>query len=89
MNDAIEALAREEFGNSRPIADIQLDEAKSAARFEKAQPVELQRNVVVIVQVVEADDFVTPVKQAQRSGPANEAGGAGKQDFHISFPRQE
>ena len=47
------------------------------------QAVFLERDFVIVVQVVEADDFVAARQQAQGSGHADEAGGAGNENFHA------
>jgi hypothetical protein len=47
------------------------------------QAVALELDVVVIVEVVDADDLWPAAKQAQRSVHADEAGGAGEEDFQV------
>ena len=44
----------------------------------------LERNVVVIVQIVEADHLVTALEQALGGGGSNESGGARHEKFHGS-----
>ena len=46
------------------------------------QPRLLQRDVVVVVEVVEPDDFVAALQQQLRGVEADEAGRAGDEEFH-------
>jgi hypothetical protein len=43
----------------------------------------LQADIVVIVEVVDADDRVNAAKEAQSGVHADETGGAGDEDFHA------
>ena len=51
--------------------------------LEPRQPRVLQLDVVVVVEVVEADHLVAARQQALRDVHADEAGGAGDEDFHV------
>jgi hypothetical protein len=46
------------------------------------QPRLFERDCVVVVEIVEANNLVAALEQDSRSVKANEAGCAGKEDFH-------
>ena len=60
MHDSLESLVREEFVHHRAIGHIRLHEAESPMGAEALQPVELELDVVVRIEIVQPDDFVTP-----------------------------
>ena len=45
------------------------------------QPRFLQRHVVVVVEIVEADDLIAALEQQLRGVKADEAGGAGDEEI--------
>ena len=46
------------------------------------QPRLLEADIVVVVEIIDADNRIPALQQAQRKGRTNKAGTAGKQDFH-------
>ena len=55
---------------------------KFALLLQDRETRELQAHVVVVVEVVEADDLVAAREQLLRGVEADEAGGAGDEDLH-------
>jgi hypothetical protein len=53
-------------------------------RLQSRQAVALELHVVVVVQVVQADNLVATVEQAQGRGHADETGSAGDENLHGS-----
>ena len=82
VNHALELLAREQLRHPRPVGEIQLDEAEVRPLPQLREPRLLQRDVVVVVEVVEPDDFVAALQQELRGVEADEAGRAGDEKFH-------
>ena len=77
VGDGIEALRREQGLHRCSIGQIALDEAESLMACELGDACALQAGVVVIVEVVEADDDVARLEQALGEVVADETGGAG------------
>src|SRR5690606_18058812 len=86
MHDAVEALVREEIRHGFPIGEIDLHELEVRGRLELREPRTLQRDVVVLVKVVEADDLVAAAEELLRSVKADEAGGARHQYLQRILP---
>jgi hypothetical protein len=57
-------------------------ERKARVRLQPCEPVELQLGIVVIVEIVDADDRMLTLEQSLRDMHADEAGGSGDQNFH-------
>ena len=64
------------------IGKVQLHEAKARILLQALEPRHLQRDVVVVVEVVEPDHFVAARKQLPRGMKADESRGAGDQNLH-------
>src|SRR5579864_3475401 len=82
VHDTLEALAGEERRNSRRVREIQLHEAERSVPGEAREPRLLELHVVVIVEVIEADDFLPLIEEPLRGGRADKAGSPGHQDLH-------
>ena len=80
MNHVLKTFAGEQRGHRHPVGDVPLDEAKIAL---PRQAGVLGANVVLIVDVVDADDRVTATQEALRGEHADETGGAGDEDFQA------
>ena len=83
VNHALETFSGEQRGHRRPVGDVHLDEAKIALPRQAGQAGALEANVVLVVEVVDADDRVTATQEAQRGVHADETGGAGEEDFQA------
>lgn len=63
MHDGVEPLRLEQRGQRLGTGQIQPAEAKTSMVGQNRQPVVLQPDVVVLIQVVEPDDLIAPVEQ--------------------------
>ncbi|MNG27925.1 hypothetical protein D3C84_1131060 [compost metagenome] len=62
---------------------------KTRQRFKRLQPRLLERYVVVVVEVVDPDHFVTVQAQAPGRMKTDETGGAGDENRHEAFTRKD
>ena len=83
VNHALETFSGEQRGHRRPVGDVHLDEAKIALPRQAGQAGVLEANVVIVVEVVDADHRVTTAQEGQRRVHADETGGAGEEDFQA------
>ncbi len=82
VQHAVEARVGEQPRDAVGVGDVELLEAEAGQRLELRQPVALQADVVVVVQVVDADDVVAAREQRLRGEEADEPGAAGDQHRH-------
>ncbi len=83
VDDGVEVAFLEQVFHHHAVGDVVLEEAEVGVGLELLQPRELQRRVVVVVEVVDADHFVAALQQDLRDVHADKPGGAGEQDFHC------
>jgi hypothetical protein len=76
VDDALRADTSEQFRRTLTIREIQLLEMESWSLKKLCQPILFQGRVVVVVQVVHAEDFVAFVQKALRYVEADETSGA-------------
>ena len=69
-------------GDALPVLDVQAQVGEAGMRQGAGQAGLLEAHVVIVVEVVDADDLVTPFEQAQGEGGTDEAGAAGDEYFH-------
>src|SRR5690606_37823605 len=74
VHDPVEALLREQIRNAVAVADVELHELEVAVRLEQREPGVLQRDIVVLVQVVETDDLVAALEEPACRMEADKAG---------------
>ena len=88
VDDALEIVGGEGGDGGFVIGEVLADEgeARAAVLREAGEAGFLQARIVVVVHAIEADDLVTAGEQAQRQAVADEAGGAGDEDFHARVP---
>ena len=86
VNDAgdIAVLGDQVFHRS-PVGDIQAFEAETVVAAKHIKARLLQRNVIVIIEIIDTDNLVAPLKKRARGMETNESGGAGNQDSHKSM----
>src|SRR5690606_31339899 len=82
VDHALELLTREELRHRLLLGEVYLREAKARKALELREPRFLQRDVVVLVEVVEPDNLVPSRQELARRVKADEAGRAGDKDFH-------
>ena len=83
VNHARKFLAREQRLHAALVGEVHLHETKLRLPLEDGEARALEIRVVVVVEVVEPDDFVAARQQFLRDVGTNESGGAGEQDFHA------
>jgi hypothetical protein len=64
------------------VGQVQLDEVKAVAALQAAQPGAFELDVIVGVQIVEADDLVSAAQERVGREGANETRCARHEDFH-------
>lgn len=70
-------------GHAGAIGQIQLDKAEVGVALQLRQPCLFERNIVVAVEVVDADHGQAPLQQAQGAVHADKTGSAGDENrFH-------
>ena len=84
VDDPVETPAGGEIRKRLFVAEIDLFEAEAIAvrAGQRGDPCLLQRRIVIIVDVVDAGDFLAAREQGFRYRIADEAGGAGNEDGH-------
>ena len=86
MNDAGESFGGEQSRHPLPVGKIEPDEAKVRKGRQTRQTVGLERGVVIIVEIVEADDLASLPQQPFGDVIADEARGAGHEVFVRMSP---
>ncbi len=81
VDDTVEALVGKQPTHRVAVGNVNLVE-REVGVIQLLQSRELEVDVVILVQVVETDDGVAAREQALRDVHADEAGGAGDEDFH-------
>ena len=66
------------------VGEIQLVEGEAGGALKLGQPRLLQLNVVVGIEIIEADDLIAAVEQRLSGMVTDEPGRAGDQDTHAS-----
>jgi hypothetical protein len=83
VDDGIEVALLEQVLHHHAVGDVVLEEAEVGVGFQLFQPREFERRVVVVVEVVDADDLVAAGEQDLRDVHADKAGGTGNEYFHA------
>jgi len=82
VHDALEFLARKALRHAGGIGKVELDEAKARILLQQLQARHLQIDVVVLVEIIEADYLITALEQAPGGVKADEARGSGDENLH-------
>src|SRR5437016_14459861 len=82
MNDSWESLRREQLRHRGIIGKIDLDEPERGLLLELGEARLFERDIVVLVEVVQPDDFVALRQQALHGMKTDEPCSSGDQDFH-------
>jgi hypothetical protein len=64
VDHLVELLGGKKLLHAGPVGDVQLDEAESGMAGQSGQPAFLEADRIVVVQVVEADDFIAARQEA-------------------------
>ena len=92
VDDALETVGGKQRREARRIGQVEFLEAESGARAvwglrgQRVEPRPLEPRVVIVVEIVDAGDFVAAREQALRNVHADEPGGAGDENFHARRP---
>src|SRR5437660_5217236 len=82
MHDSRKSLGREQLRHRGIVGEIDLHEAERGLLLELGEACLFERNVVVLVEIVEPDDFVALRQQPLCCMKADESRSSGDQDFH-------
>jgi len=86
VNDALRPFAREEIRYPASVGDIELYEPESGVRREPREARLLQGNVVVVVEIIEAENVVAARKEPLGDVHSDESRCARDQDFQMTVP---
>lgn len=84
VDDAVDPLSLQRAVQRGEIGEIDLVKGKPPAmrRDQPVQPVLLQADLVIIVEIVDPHHFIAAFQQAVRQGGTDEPGNAGNQNAH-------
>ncbi len=85
MNNTLKGLVAEQLGDALSVSKIQLDKGELLMWLKKFETGKFQVNVIIVIQVVDADNLVTGGQQALRYVEANKSCCAGYQIFHTAL----
>jgi len=71
------------------VADVGLEKGETPLLAQRLQPRELEHGVVVVAEIVDAEDLFAPRQQRPRDVRADEAGGTGDKNGHGLWGREE
>jgi hypothetical protein len=63
IDDDIKAAFGKEILDSTPFTKRDIDEAEPLAPLQELQPIEFQVHIVIVIQIVEANDLVSAVEE--------------------------
>ncbi len=81
VDHLLESTGGEQRVHPCPIGDVELAEREAGTPGQARQTRVLQRRVVIVVQVVDADHLVAPLEQRDGDVRTDETGSAGEQDL--------
>src|SRR2546422_5760653 len=82
MHDARESLSREQLRHRGIIGKIELHESERVLLLELGEVRLFERDIVVLVEVVQPDDFVALRQHALYGMKTDESRSSGDQDLH-------
>ena len=82
VHDPLEFFSGEQRRHLIAVCQIQMDEPKRWARLQPREPRLFERNVVIVIEIVEPDDLIGAIEQALRGCRSDETGRAGDENFH-------
>ena len=86
VDDAVEFLGGEQVFYHDAVGNVAAHELEVWVGLELLQARQLEFGIVVVVEVVDADHFITPLEQDLGDMHADETGGSGDEDFHGCGP---
>lgn len=85
MHDSIKHAGREKSAHRLAIGEFELFEPETRSRQQPAKPRLLQPDVISVVQIVDADDFVNAFVQVVCQHRSDETCCSGCKDFHLEL----
>ncbi len=85
MDNTLWAFLVKEYTHLLLLGNIQLTKAKSGLFHQLCQPILFQFGIIIIIQIINADDFLTTSKEAQAGMITDKTGGAGDQHFQNLY----
>ena len=82
IHDRVEPLHGEQLFHRQSVGDIQTVKAEAGLFLQPPQPRLLERHLVIVVEIVDAGNFVSAREQRLREVKADEAGSACDQYLH-------
>src|SRR5580704_14153972 len=82
MHHTLEFFLCEAARHTCGVRAIKLNEAKARLLLKQSEACLLQGDVVVVIEIVEANDLVAALEQTPRRMKTDEARGSGDQDLH-------
>jgi hypothetical protein len=85
MNDTIRLVQSKQISQGIAVADVNFVKAKFCVGLQPCQTRLLQRHILIIIEIINANDLVTKVKQTQCAIHANEPSSAGDERFQTKL----
>src|SRR5579862_5472208 len=82
MHDSWKLLTGKELGNTLGIGEVEFLEPESRLLLKPREARLLEGHIVILIEIVEADDLIASPKQPQCRVIADEASRSGEQDLH-------
>src|SRR2546427_2236972 len=89
MHDRTEFAGGEKLAHWPALDDVELVKEEPGARTQALEARLLEPDVVVVVQIVDADDFVSAIEQVVGQGCTDESGGAGDKNLHFRLSSRQ
>ncbi len=86
MHDPVELFAQEYVAHDCTVGYVSLDEAKAIAAFDLGEPGLFEPHIVIGIEVIDADHLIAAREQSLCGVKADEASGAGQENFHTRRP---
>lgn len=83
MNDTIRLFISENTSHRVPVFDRNTVKAKRLMVSDAGKPRLFQRDIIIVVEIINPDDFITARQQAFDTMHANETSTACNQNFHL------
>lgn len=80
VHDPLNGLARKQSGHGCAVGQIQLEESEPLEGRELSQPCFLEAHVIIVIEVIKAQDDLAALQEPSGDMVADEAGRAGYKD---------
>ena len=77
----------EEFGQRRMVFDVQLGKRKVRVLPQQVQPMVLQRDIIIVVEVIDSHNLIAPLEQLQADSGRDKTRTAGDEKRCQFLPR--